>query len=187
MAHGDCSPNVGDSGWGRGRRPVANVSWDDAKIYVAWLSRITGKKYRLLSEAEFEYSARSRTQTAYPWGDEIQLNGMVMANCNGCGSPWDDRLLATVDSFAPNPFGLYGILGNAWQWMADCWHPSYLHAPDDGSAWVEKSCTKHVIRGGSWNNLPVLVRSASRSFSTDDGGDYDYSSLTGFRVARDLP
>ena len=95
--------------------------------------------------------------------------------------------MADVDSFAPNPFGLYGMLGNAWQWTADCWHPSYERAPEDGSAWSEKVCRKHVIRGGSWDNLPIFVRSAARSGSDSDGGDYDYSSLTGFRVARDLP
>ena len=128
--------------------------------------------------------APSNRKTARWWGDAI---GVGKANCNGCGSPFDDRLLAAVEAFAPNPFGLYGMLGNAWQWTADCWHANYLHAPDDGSAWVEKSCAKHVVRGGSWNSLPALIRSASRSFSTGDGGDYDYSSLAGFRVARDLP
>jgi formylglycine-generating enzyme required for sulfatase activity len=174
--------------------PAVCLRWRDANAYIAWLnakvhkarpSLAAGKgPYRLPSEAEGEYAARGGTKTARWWGEAIGTN---RANCNGCGSPWDDRLLATVDSFAPNPFGLFGVLGNAWQWTADCWHPNYLRAPHDGSAWVEKNCTKHVIRGGSWNNLPVLVRSASRSFSTGDGGDYDYSSLTGFRVARDLP
>ena len=107
------------------------------------------------------------------------------ANCNGCGSEWDDRLLPMSTAFTPNPFGLYGMLGNAWQWTADCWHPSYVGAPRDGSAWTEENCDKHVIRGGSWNNVPVFVRSAARSGA--DGGEYDYSSLAGFRVARDLP
>ena len=120
VTHGDCSPNVGDSGWGRGRRPLANVSWDDAKTYVAWLSRITGRKYRLLSEAEFEYAARSRTHTAYPWGDDIQLNGIAMANCSGCGSQWDAKRTAPFASFAPNQFGLYDMVGNVWEWVEDC-------------------------------------------------------------------
>ena len=92
-----------------------------------------------------------------------------------------------MDSFKPNPFGLYGMLGNAWQWTADCWHPNYLGAPRDGSAWVGEDCDKHVIRGGSWSNLPNFVRSAARSGSGRNSGEYDYSSLTGFRVARDLP
>jgi formylglycine-generating enzyme required for sulfatase activity len=174
--------------------PAVCLGWRDAEAYVAWLNAkvraarrgLTPAKspYRLPSEAEWEYAARAGTTTARWWGEAIGTN---RANCNGCGSPFDDRLLATVDSFAPNPFGLYGVLGNAWQWTADCWHANYLHAPDDGSAWTENNCTRRVIRGGSWNNLPVLIRSASRSFSTADGGDFDYSSLTGFRVARDLP
>jgi len=174
--------------------PAVCLGWRDAKAYIAWLNAKAHKErptlapgagpYRLPSEAEWEYAARAGTTAARWWGEAIGIN---RANCNGCGSPWDDRLLAAVDSFAPNSFGLYGMLGNAWQWTADCWHPNYLHAPNDGNAWTEKDCTKHVIRGGSWNNLPVLIRSASRTFSTSDGGDYDYSSLTGFRVARDLP
>ena len=174
--------------------PAVCLGWIDAEAYVAWLNAKVHKErpalapgpgpYRLPSEAEWEYAARAGTKTARWWGEAIGHN---RANCNGCGSPWDDRLLATVESFAPNPFGLYGLLGNAWQWTEDCWHPNYVHAPDDGRAWTEKNCDKHVIRGGSWSSLPVLVRSASRSFSTSDGGDYDNSSVTGFRVARDLP
>jgi formylglycine-generating enzyme required for sulfatase activity len=96
-------------------------------------------------------------------------------------------VLSDVDSFAPNPFGLFGMLGNAWQWTADCWHPSYVGAPSNGSAWASQNCNKHVIRGGSWDNVPEFVRSAARSGSTRDGGEYDYSSLAGFRVARNLP
>ena len=174
--------------------PAVCLGWRDADAYIAWLNARVRKErpalasgdgpYRLPSEAEWEYAARAGTTAARWWGEAIGSNH---ANCNGCGSPWDDRLLAAVDSFAPNPFGLYNILGNAWQWTADCWHPNYVRAPDNGDAWTEKNCTKHVIRGGSWNNLPIIIRSASRSFSTSDGGDYDYSSLTGFRVARDLP
>src|SRR6476659_11374528 len=76
------------------------------------------------------------------------------ANCNGCGSKWDNRLFADVDSFKPNPFGLYGMLGNAWQWTADCWHPNYVDAPENGSAWKDERCDKHVIRGGSWKQSP---------------------------------
>jgi formylglycine-generating enzyme required for sulfatase activity len=174
--------------------PAVCLGWNDAEAFIAWLnakvhsarpSLALGKgPYRLPSEAEWEYAARAGTKTARWWGEEIGVN---KANCNGCGSPFDDRLLTAVNAFAPNAFGLYGMLGNAWQWTTDCWHANYLHAPEDGSAWVEKSCTKHVIRGGSWNSLPALIRSASRSFSTDDSDDYDNSSLTGFRVARDLP
>ena len=97
-------------------------------------------------------------------------------------------MFADVDAFAPNGFGLYGMLGNAWQWTEDCWHQTYDGAPDDGSPWTDPDCRKHVIRGGSWINLPVFVRSAARSGGGASGdGEYDYSTLTGFRVARDLP
>jgi formylglycine-generating enzyme required for sulfatase activity len=183
---------------GRGQEPpkwpAVCLDWRDAEAYISWLnvkvhrlrSSLQGRSgpYRLPTEAEWEYAARGGTRTARWWGDTIGHN---MANCNGCGSPWDNRLLAEVDSFRPNPFGLYGMLGNAWQLTVDCWHPNYVGAPRDGRSWTEPSCAKHVIRGGSWNNLPALVRSASRASTTKGGGEYDYSSLTGFRVARDLP
>jgi formylglycine-generating enzyme required for sulfatase activity len=176
------------------RWPAVCLDWKDAETYVAWLNakvrserpRLRGRAgpYRLPSEAEWEYAARAGTSSARWWGPAIGRNN---ANCNGCGSTWDYRELSDVDSFAGNPFGLYGMLGNAWQWTADCWHPSYLGAPSDGGAWTSNDCTKHVIRGGSWDNVPEFIRSAARSGSTRDGGEYDYSSLAGFRVARNLP
>src|SRR6185503_2901243 len=127
------------------------------------------------SESEWEYAARAGTTTARWWGDEV---GTGNANYNGCGSQYDFHVLSDVDSFKPNPFGLYGVLGNAWQWTADCWHPSYVGAPKDGSAWMHGGdCTKHVIRGGSWDNTPIFIRSATRSGSMPDGGEFDYSSL----------
>ena len=114
--------------------------------------------------------------------------GTGNANCNGCGTKWDNSELSDVDALNPNPFGLYGILGNAWQWTADCWHPNYVGAPADGRAWVTGGdCKKHVLRGGSWDNVPIFVRAATRSGGTADGGEYDYSSLAGFRIARNLP
>jgi formylglycine-generating enzyme required for sulfatase activity len=164
--------------------PVANVSWDDAREFVKWLSKVTQKEYRLPSEAEWEYAARGGTTTARWWGETI---GAGNANCNGCGSKFDYRLLADVDSFAPNPFGLYGVLGNAWEWTQDCWHESYVGAPGDGSPWTVPFCNRHVIRGGSWDNLPVFIRSAARAGSIPNGGEYDYSSLSGLRIARTLP
>jgi formylglycine-generating enzyme required for sulfatase activity len=178
------------------RWPAVCLDWRDAEKYIAWLNvkvriehpatatDLANGPYRLPTEAEWEYAARAGTTTARWWGNDV---GIGKANCNGCGSKWDNRLLADVDSFAPNPFGLYGMLGNAWQWTADCWHPNYVGAPQDGSAWNEKDCGNYVIRGGSWDNLPIFVRSAARSRSGPGGGEYDYSSLTGFRVARDLP
>ena len=108
---------------------MINVSWDDAQSYVAWLSRMTGKTYRLLSEAEYEYAARAGTQTVYPWGDDIGKNN---ANCDGCGSRWDGKQTAPVGSFAANAFGLYDMVGNVWEWAEDCYHDSYNGAPADG-------------------------------------------------------
>ncbi len=83
--------------------------------------------------------------------------------------------------------GLYGMLGNAWEWTADCWHTTYVGAPRDGSAWTDGDCTRHVLRGGSWDNLPIFIRAATRNGGAHDGGEYDYSSLAGFRLARNLP
>jgi formylglycine-generating enzyme required for sulfatase activity len=169
--------------------PAVCLDWDDAQAYIAWLNKKVGKAkggngpYRLPSEAEWEYAARGGTTTARWWGDDIGSNN---ANCNGCGSKWDYRVLADVDALQPNPFGLYNVLGNAWQWTADCWHPSYVGAPADGSAWRTGDCSKHTIRGGSWDNVPVFIRSAARTGAGPNGGEYDYSSLSGFRVARDL-
>jgi formylglycine-generating enzyme required for sulfatase activity len=170
------------------------LDWKDANAYIAWLNQRARSErptlakrrgpYRLPSEAEWEYAARAGTTTARWWGNEL---GAGNANCNGCGSQWDYRVLADVDSFPPNPFGLYGMLGNAWQWTGDCWHPSYVGAPSNGSAWTSGDCAKHVIRGGSWDNVPLFVRAAARSGAGPDGGEYDYSSLTGIRIARDLP
>ena len=100
-AYGDCDPHIFDSGFGRGRQPVINVTWEDAQRYVAWLSRMTGKTYRLLSEAEYEYATRAGTQTAYPWGDDIKLDGTAMANCIGCGSQWDTKRLLRSGHFRP--------------------------------------------------------------------------------------
>jgi formylglycine-generating enzyme required for sulfatase activity len=174
--------------------PAVCLDRKDALAYVAWLNAqdkaahptlaTRAGPYRLPSEAEWEYAARAGTNTARWWGDEI---GTGNANCNGCGSRWDNRVLAPVNAFKPNPFGLYGLLGNNWDWTEDCWHPSYVDAPTDGSAWMGGDCTKHVIRGGAWNNVPIFVRSASRNGAADNGSEYDYSSLAGFRVARDLP
>jgi formylglycine-generating enzyme required for sulfatase activity len=172
------------------RWPAVCLDWKDAHAYIDWLNAKLHKRpgdrgpYRLPTEAEWEFAARAGTVTARWWGDEIGANN---ANCNGCGSKWDDSELSPVDALKPNPFGLYGVLGNAWQWTEDCWHPNYKGAPANGSAWVTPGCTKHVLRGGSWDNLPIFVRAASRSGAGLNGGEYDYSSLAGFRLARDLP
>ena len=167
VAYGDCPQGVGDGGFGRGQRPVIFVTWDDAQRYAAWLSKMTGKPYRLLTEAD-------------PWGDDIGENN---ANCKGCGSKWDDRQTAPVGSFKPNAFGLYDMIGNAFEWVEDCVHSNYDGAPTDGSAWIEGgNCTYRIDRGGSWNFPPDMLRSAFRD-SSPTGQRIDN---LGFRVGRTL-
>ena len=176
--YGPCR-SVPDEGWGRGDRPVVNVSFDDVQTYLGWLSRATGGPFRLPSEAEWEYAARAGTETRYSWGDDIGTN---RANCDGCGSQWDDRETAPVGSFDPNPFGLYDMHGNVWEWVQDCWNDSYRGAPSDGSPWLRGSCDRRVARGGSWGAFPGSVRAAVRS-----GGSTGYRiDFVGFRVARSL-
>ncbi len=170
-----------DLGWGRSDRPVVHVSWQDAKTYVKWLSRKTDKTYRLLSEAEWEYAARATSRTMFPWGNSI---GSGYANCDGCGSLWDDDLTAPVGSFAPNAFGLHDMHGNVYEWVEDCWHSDYQGAPSDGSAWTSGGvCQVRILRGGSYDDTPVLVRSANRDGNiTSDR----YNLFSGIRVARTL-
>jgi formylglycine-generating enzyme required for sulfatase activity len=172
-----------DDGWGRGRRPVINVTWDDAKDYVAWLTKLTGKPYRLLSEAEYEYAMRAGTTMAYPWGDEETSNGKAMANCQGCGSQWDNKGTAPVGLFPPNKFGLYDMVGNVKEWIEDCWHNDYNGAPTDGSAWTSGGdCSERVLRGGSWDSTPDNLTSKSRFGFSAANRAYDF----GFRVGRTL-
>ena len=178
-AQGSCDPHISDSGFGRGQYPAINVNWEDAQTYVAWLSRVTRKTYRLLSEAEYEYTTRAATQTAYPWGDDI---GFGNANCHNCGDRVTEEQTAEVGSFSPNLFELYDMVGNVNEWVEDCWHGTYEGAPTDGSAWATDKCSARVIRGGSWDSLPDVLRSAYRFWETTD----IRSSSTGFRVARTL-
>ena len=179
VAYGDCTPVVNDNGWGRGRRPAINVTWDDAHRYAAWLSKMTGKPYRLLSDAGWEYAARAGSNKRYSWGDEI---GKGNANCSDCGSEWDATQTAPVGSFAANQFGLHDMHGNVWEWVEDCLHRSYEGAPADGSAWIAGGeCSLRVIRGGSWHYDPDGARSASRR-----GMSISPFDDVGFRVGRTL-
>jgi formylglycine-generating enzyme required for sulfatase activity len=160
------------------RDPVVCVSWEDAKAYAAWLSRTTGKGYRLPSEAEWEYAARASTTTARWWGDEIGRN---LANCAACGSRWDHKSTSPVGSFPANAFGLYDMLGNVWQWVEDCISSNYNGAPSDASiSLVSEGCRTHALRGGSWGDPPRSVRAGAR------GSDSSWrrTSDAGFRVAR---
>ena len=169
-----------DEGWGRGTRPVIHVSQEDAKAYAVWLSEQTGKRYRLPSEAEWEYAARAGTTTQYSWGDDIGRN---RANCDGCGSEWDNKQTAPVGSFAANPFGLYDMHGNVEEWVEDCWHDNYEGAPSDGSAWTTGGVKSWaVVRGCSWFEFPQWVRSACRDRTSPSFHCFD----VGFRLVQDI-
>ena len=187
-----------DEGWGRGRRPVINVSWKDTKAYVEWLWEKTGKRYRLPSESEWEYAARAGTETKYSWGDEI---GVGRACCRGCGGEWDGRgKTAPVGSFEANAFRLHDMHGNVREWVEDRYHDRYKGAPSDGNAWVSggrnllpsrgdaatlqalRRGPDRVLRGGSWSSEPSYLRAAHRFGSTPGNRD----TIFGFRVARTL-
>jgi formylglycine-generating enzyme required for sulfatase activity len=179
VAAGGCKERPADQAWGRGKRPVINVSWDGAQQYVAWLAKKTGRGYRLLSEAEWEYAARAGFATRYPWGDEPGIN---RANFNGSGSQWSGKQTAPVGSFQPNPFGLHDMIGNVWEWTQDCWNDSYKGAPEDGRAWETGDCGRRVVRGGSWDYGPQGCRCAIRNWFEPGVRD----SNLGFRLARTL-
>jgi hypothetical protein len=165
-------------GFGGGRRPVTNVSFNDATTYADWLSARTGHRYRLLSEAEWEYAARAGSSTSYPWGPKI-LPGK--ANCDGCGGNWNGKSTAPVGTFAANAFGLHDMQGNVWEWVQDCFAGSYgAGHPRNGSAFQPKGCVTRIIRGGSWNTTPSRLRSANRLQSEP----LDRVREIGFRVAR---
>jgi formylglycine-generating enzyme required for sulfatase activity len=186
VADGGCSGYIPkDDGWGRGRRPAINVSWEDANAYAAWLSAKTGKSYRLPSEAEREYATRAGTTTPFWWGAAISPK---QANYNGTYiygegpvGPYRQRTLP-VDSFQPNRWGLYQVHGNVWEWTQDCWHKNYAGAPSDGSAWESEGCGYRMVRGGSWTNYPGDLRASERGrFVPDFRGN-----AQGFRLTRAL-
>jgi formylglycine-generating enzyme required for sulfatase activity len=193
-ADGGCnSYKPGDEGWGRGKRPVINVNWDDAKAYAAWLSRKTGKTYRLLSEAEREYVTRAGTTTPFWWGSSItpkQANYDGSADSyKGGGSKGEFRQRTVpVDSFEPNPWGLYNVHGNVGEWTEDCYYghnssnPGNTGNPGDGRARTNGACIIRVVRGGSWGAFPQYLRSASR-YATGASNRHDGQ---GFRLARTL-
>ena len=177
VAAGGCGYSPPDQGWGRGDRPAINLGWDDANQYIAWLSKQTGKTYRLPSEAEWEYAARAGTTTPFWWGKEA---GKGHAQCADCGDKTPGT--APAGSFRPNGFGLYDTAGNAAEWVEDCWNPSFAGAPTDGAAWTTGDCSLRVLRGGSFLDKSAAVGSAARF-------RYDYDVryyANGFRVARDI-
>lgn len=178
-----------------GSHPVACVSWDDARAYADWLSRRTGKRYRLLSEAEWEYAARAGTSSWRYWGDDesdqcAYANGADQsAHREYPGWSWsmascDDghARAAPVGSYRANPWGLHDVLGNVWEWVQDCNQQSYQGAPVDGSAWEHGDCSRRGLRGGSWGSSPWYLRSVDRN----QVGTGNRNVISGFRVARTL-
>ena len=191
VADGGCESNLnkesnwgnkGDAGWGKGTRPVINVSWEDAHAYVTWLSGKTGENYRLLSEAEWEYAARAGSPDKYSWGNDDPVcrqgarNGAVLGACEGQGTK-------PVGFSAANTFGLYDLHGNVWEWVEDCYVDSYSGAPTNGAARTTGECRYRVFRGGSWDYFPHYLRSAYRVRNSPDFRDFNL----GFRVTRTLP
>lgn len=175
--------------------PAIHVSWQDADAYAQWLARVTDRPYRLPTEAEFEYALRAGSQTRYWWGEDAPEN--EVENLTGDGDQFTDQRRWTVafrryndgywgpspvGTFVANPFGLFDMGGNVMEWVLDCWHDSYVRAPDDGSAWVNPGCDRRVIRGASWSSTPAMSRSAFRLSSQDTATD----ARVGFRVARGL-
>ena len=216
VAAGGCNRWVpGDEGWGRGGRPVLNVSWEDAQAYVEWLSLQTGEQYRLLSEAEWEWVGRAGTGTSRFWwtsildaemegfptrrvgpliGPDLDLSVDQCRYANGRdetvrplppGQPHakcsdGHANTAPAGSFEANPWGLFDVLGNVWEWTEDCWNDSYNGAPAFGDAWLSGDCSKRVLRGGSMVEGPDDLRVAFRHGSSSTRRDYRF----GFRVAR---
>ena len=168
-------PLPSDSGWGRGNRPVINVSWDYAQAFIGWLNHTAGRRYRLPSEAEWEYAARAGATTDYPWGEQYDPS-----KANGASS---NRQTTAAGSYPANAFGAHDMIGNVWEWVQDCYHVSYKGAPADGSAWTSDcpSSGGRVVRGGSWFNYPASLRVSDRAWYDTAERDNDL----GFRLAQD--
>lgn len=170
-----------DEFWGRHRRPVIDVSWDDATAYCEWLSDQTGQFYRLPSEAEWEYACRAGSESQYSWGDVAGENN---ANCDDCNHAGNVAKTTPVGHFMPNSWGLSDMHGNVWEWCQDCWHDDYQGAPTDGSAWTSGGdCFQRVLRGGSWIDAAEHISSSKRCRAPKN---YRYCLDGGFRVAKTL-
>lgn len=176
--------SVSDAG-----QPIVGISWDDAKAYTEWLTKITGKVYRLPSEAEWEYAARGGTNTAYWWGNDVKRKGETMACCRGCGSTFDAKGFFPAKSFNANAWGLHNVHGNVWEWVADYYCDDYASGPSDGSARATQACAKQsspeglrIFRGGSCFYEARQMRAAMRLRNWPSFRN----QTVGFRVARDL-
>jgi len=190
VADKGCGTKPGDNGWGRGKRPVIMVSWNDAEEYVHWLREKTGQTYRLPSESEWEYFARAGELSDWPGGHPAIVCEFGNVAGSETGFKWqheqcrDESALGTlpVGSFRANKFGLYDTIGNVSEWTADCMNLSYVDAPTDGSAWGKGICSSHMTRGGSWITGSKEIRLPAR-FNLKNG---DRNDFTGFRVVRDI-
>lgn len=179
ILEGGCSTRPYSEGWGRETRPVMNVSWEDTQQYLSWLSNKTGETYRLPSEAEWEYAARAGTATDYFWGNDAGSN---RANCDGCGSQWDNEQTAPAGSFSANAYGLYDVQGNVNEWVQDCWNDSHQGASGTALARENGGCTNRVYKGGSWYSYADALRVSNRSSQASS----EIRSWMGFRVVREL-
>ena len=167
------------SGWDRKTHPVNNVSWDAALAYTRWLSKQTGKKYRLPSEAEWEYAARAGTRSSFWWGTS---KGSGNAHCFDCGSDLNTNKPAKVGSYKANQFGLFDTAGNLYEWVHDCYHRNYQGAPTDGSVWEGGDCSVRVVRGGAFRSPASSMRVENREKFPSGKGQYN----VGIRVVREL-
>jgi formylglycine-generating enzyme required for sulfatase activity len=185
VAAGACPAQPRDEGWGRDQRPAIHIRWEMAKAYVAWLSQLTGQRYRLPSEAEWEYAARAGTSTPFGLGERVdpdQVNVAGGFTYNGSRKGVDRQRTVPVGSLPANAWGLHEVHGNVWEWTEDCWHDDYQRAPADGSAWTRKCAEpRHVLRGGSWYDRADFARSAARR-----GMEAGSINAIGLRVVREL-
>lgn len=177
---GGCTHKPHDHDWGTNRMPVINVNHAMVQGYAKWISSTTGKTYRLPSEAEWEYVARAGSKENYSFGNMVGKNRV---NCRKCGAPWSGIGNAPVGSFPPNPWGVYDMHGNAFEWVEDCWHPNYEGAPKSSAARTDGKCHFRVIRGGSWYYYSRMSRSANRQKNPAAVKSYWLS----FRLVRELP
>jgi formylglycine-generating enzyme required for sulfatase activity/serine/threonine protein phosphatase PrpC len=168
-----------NSGWDRKTHPVSNISWDEALAYTRWMSKQTGKQYRLLSESEWEYVARAGITKSFWWGNSA---GSSNAHCFDCKSDYSTSKPAKIGTYKPNQFGLYDTAGNLFEWVHDCYHRNYKEAPTDGSVWEGGDCKVRVARGGAYQSPASSMRAENREKFPSDRGQYN----VGIRVARDL-
>lgn len=183
VASSSCYYVPPDEGWGRGKRPVVQVSYQDiTQQFLPWLNKLTGRNYRLPSEAEWEYAARAGTAAEFWWGqnascDQARFDGGAASPC--WAKEGKNKGSLPVQSFKPNGFGLFDVHGNVWEWVEDCWQPNYQGAPSDGSAWLDGNCAIRVLRGGAWDYPASGMRAANRYYFAHKARKANF----GFRLA----